>query len=160
MNCQHIISNFILSRQILYVYSRLRLQIFYLHKSKPLCFGPAFVLSFAASIDSIQSSGQIPRPIFIKVPTMIRTILYRKPFPLILICIISPTLSMVISVIVRTVFSTCDLVEQKLLKSCSPTRTAQLVSSYLYQADNRRMSSKDAPSAYQIFCLISCIHMS
>ena len=36
----------------------------------------------------------------------------------------------------------------------------QPASSYLYQVDNRRMSSKDAPSAYQIFCLISCIHMS
>ena len=54
----------------------IRLQIFYLHKSKPLGLGfrtPAFVLSLASSIDSIQSSGQIPRPIFIKVPTMIRT---------------------------------------------------------------------------------------
>ena len=121
MNCQYIISNFILSWQILYVY-----RYFISTRVSPLAsaFGPAFVLSLASSIDSIQSSGQIPRPIFIKVPTMIRTILYRKPLPLILICIISPTLSMVISVIVRTVFSTCDLVEQKLLKSCSPTRTA------------------------------------
>ena len=55
---------------------------------------------------------------------MILTILYKNPLPVTVINISSPFLSTSSEYIVLTVVSVCVRTQQKLLKSCSPTRYA------------------------------------
>ena len=84
--------------------------------------GPAAQRSFFSKIRSSICGGYFPLPTSISVPAIMRTILYRKPFPVIRIIISTPSLITCISKIVRTVVVAVVFMLQKLLKSCVPTR--------------------------------------
>ena len=82
--------------------------------------GPAAALSVAAIMSFIASAGISLPPIFTSVPAIMRTILYKKPFPVTRIVMMSPAFDTVQSYIVRTVVCACEFAEQKLAKECSP----------------------------------------